>query len=71
MSTLRKAVVIHEEDFSSITIMKPFSDEYLNSLIVVSEDAYGEMKLDIVPKDGLKKRLSYSDEEFEEMLKKL
>ena len=71
MSNLRKAVVIHEEDFSAITIMKPLSDEYLNYLIVVFEDAYGEMKLDIVPKDGLKKRLNYCDEEFDEILNKL
>ena len=67
----RKNVVIHEEDFSAITIMRPFSDEYLNYLIVVHEDAYGEMRSDLVPKDGLKKRLNLSDEEFEEMVNKL
>jgi len=67
----RKTVVIHEEDFSAITIMKPFSDEYLNYLIVVHEDAYGEMRLDLAPKDGLKKRLNLCDEEFNEMINKL
>ena len=67
----RKNVVINEEDFSAITIMKPFSDEYRNHLIVVHEDAYGEMRLDITPKDDLKKRLSLCDEEFEEILNKL
>ena len=56
--------------------MKPFSHEYLNKLIVVSEDAYGEMKLETIPKDDLRKRLNhceeeYTEEEFEELLKKL
>jgi len=67
----RKAVVIHEEDFSSITILKPQSEEFLNYLIVVFEDAYGEVKLDLVPKDGLKKGLHHSDEEFDKLLNKL
>lgn len=67
----RKNIVIHEEDFSAITIMRPFSDEYLNYLIVVHEDAYGEMRADLVEKDKLKKRLSLCDEEFEEMVTKL
>ncbi len=67
----RKSVVIHEEDFSSITIMKPFSDGYRNHLIVIHEDAYGEMMTNLTPKSDLKKRLSLSDEEFEEMQKRL
>jgi hypothetical protein len=71
MSTLRKAVVIHEEDFSAMTLLKPFSDEYLNYLIVVHEDAYGEMRADLTPKDELKKRLNLCDEEFNELLKQV
>lgn len=67
----RKAIVIHEEDFSGTTILKPFSDEYLNYLIVVCEDAYGEFSGNLVKKDELKKRLGLSDEDFEEMLKKI
>ena len=67
----RKAVVIPEEDFSAITVMKPFSDEYLNYLIVVHEDAYGEVMTNLTPKSDLKKRLKFTEEEFEIMLAKL
>ncbi len=67
----RKNVVIHEEDFSSITIMKPFSDGYRNHLIVVHEDAYGEMNAKLTTSNDLKIRLSLTDEEFEIMLAKL
>lgn len=70
----RKAIVIvgyGDEDFSATTILKPMSEEYLNFLIVVSEDAYGEFSGKLVPKPDLKKRLNLTDEEFEEMQKKL
>jgi len=68
MSTTRKAVVIHEEDFSAMTLLKPFSDEYLNYLIVIHEDAYGEMKLVLTPKEDVRKRLNLSEEEFAKVL---
>ena len=71
MSTTRKAVVIHEEDFSALTLLKPFSDEYLNYLIVIHEDAYGEMKMVLTPKEDVRKRLNLSDEEFVELLKNI
>ena len=67
----RKTVVIHEEDFSATTILKPFSDEYLNYLYVVCEDAYGEFSGNLVTKDDLKKRLTMSDEQFNKLLNKL
>lgn len=67
----RKTVVLHEEDFSAITILKPFSEEYLNYLYVIYEDAYGEMTGSLTPKTELKKRLSLCDEEFNEMINKL
>lgn len=67
----RKNVVIFEEDFSSLTIMKPFSDGYRDFLIVVDEDAYGEMSGKLVEKSKLKMRLSLSDVEFDEMVKNL
>lgn len=68
----RKAVVIHnDDDFSATTILKPMSEEYLNYLYVICEDAYGEFSGNLVLKDDLKKRLGYSDEEFETLLKKV
>lgn len=67
----RKNVVIHEEDFSAITIMRPFSDGYRDYLIVVHEDAYGEVMCKITSHNDLKIRLSLSDEEFDEMVNKL
>ena len=67
----RKAVVIPEEDFSAVTVLKPFSDEYLNFLIVVHEDAYGEVMTKLTLKSDLKKRLKFTDEEFEAMLARL
>jgi hypothetical protein len=67
----RKAVVIHEEDFSALTILKPFSEEYLNYLIVISEDAHGEFSGKLMTKTDLKSRLNLSEEEFEEMQNKL
>ena len=67
----RKNVVVHEEDFSSLTIMKPFSEGYLNFYITVFEDAYGEVTMKLIQKDHLKKRLNLSEEEFENLLKKL
>ena len=65
----RKNVVVNVEDFSSITIMKPFSEGYINHLIVVHEDAYGEMRADLVEKTKLKEKWGLSDAEFEETLK--
>ena len=70
MSTLRKAIVIYEED-SAITILKPFSEEHLNYLCVINEDAYGEFLGELITKTELKKRLNYSDEEFNKILKQL
>jgi len=67
----RKNVVVHVEDFSSITIMKPFSEGYTNHLIVVHEDAYGEMNARLSSHNDLKIMLSLTDEEFDEMIKKL
>lgn len=66
----RKAIVIYEED-SATTIMKPFSEEHFNYLIVVNEDAYGEMTGILVPKSELKFKLNLCDEEFEKMVNKL
>jgi hypothetical protein len=51
-----------------MTLLKPFSDEYLNYLIVIHEDAYGEMKLVLTPKEDVRKRLNLSDEEFAKLL---
>ena len=68
----RKAVVVHGIDESSATtVLRPFSEEYLNYLYVVCEDAYGEFSSDLVLRTELQTRLGFSDEEFEDMLKQL
>jgi len=40
-------------------------------LCVINEDAYGEFLGELITKTELKKRLNYSDEEFNEMMKQL
>jgi hypothetical protein len=70
MSTLRKAVSVFDES-DATTFLKPFSGEYLNYLIVIHEDAYGEMRLELVPIDEIGKNFGGSDEEFQEILKQL
>ncbi len=64
----RKNIVVHEEDFSALTIMKPFSDGYRDHYITVFEDAYGEVQMKVVHKDALKERLNYSEGEFQQLL---
>jgi len=70
MSNLRKAVTVFDE-FSSMTLLKPYSDEYLNYLIEINEDAYGEMTLNLRPITELRAKFGGSDEEFDELLKEL
>lgn len=70
MSNIRKAVVVFDE-FSSMTLLKPFSGEYRNHLFVISEDAYGEAVLNTTLITDVKTRLNLSDEEFNEILKDL
>lgn len=70
MSTLRKAVVVSEDD-SAMTLLKPFSGQYQNHLFVIYEDAYGEARMIIERIDDLRIKLSLSDEEFQEMLNSL
>ena len=70
MSSLRKAVSAFEE-FDAMTLLKPFSDEYRNYLIVISEDAYGEFTSSLKSIEEIKKNFWGSDEEFQEMLKTL
>ena len=70
MSTLRKAVVVSEDD-SAVTLLKPFSGNYDNHLFVVHEDAYGEARMTIERIDDLRIKLNVSDEEFNEILKDL
>ena len=67
----RKNVVVNVEDFSAITILKPFSQEYLNYFFVIFEDAYGEMNGKLVEKNQLQKRFGLSDAEIQEVEKSL
>lgn len=66
----RKAITIYDED-TSLTFIKPYSDEYKSVLFVIHEDAYGEMSGVLTPIDELRTRLNLSTEEFNELLNKL
>ena len=70
MSTIRKAVSVFDE-CDATTYLKPFSEEYLNFLIAIHEDAYGELTMKITTIIDIKKKFSGSEEEFQEMLKQL
>lgn len=70
MSTIRKAVTIFDED-AALTILKPFSGEYENQVIVIHEDAYGEAIMKLQPITELRKELNLDNEEFNEILKEL
>jgi len=70
MSTIRKAVSVFDE-FDATTYLKPFSEEYLNFLIAVHEDAYGELTMKLTLITDIKKNFSGTDEEFNEILNKL
>jgi len=71
MSTTRLAVTISIEDFTSITFLKPYSDEYRDQLIVIREDAFGEFSGILERKVDIQKRLLLNDEDFQEILRKL
>lgn len=70
MSNLRKAITLYDEDMA-MTLLKPISSEYNNYLIVIYEDAYGEMTAKLTPIITLRKNFSGGDEEFDEILKNL
>lgn len=70
MSTTRKAIIIIDEDIA-MTLIKPISAEYNNYLIVIHEDAYGEMTAKLTPVITLRRNFSGGDEKFDEILKKL
>jgi len=70
MSKTRPAIVIYDEDIA-LTLLKPFSEEYKNQLIVINEDAYGEVSTVMTPIKDLRNRLNITEEEFDEILFKL
>ena len=68
MST-RNNMVVDEEDFSALTIMKPFSQGYMDHFITVFEDAYGEVQMKIIHRHDLIARLNVSEDGFTELLR--
>lgn len=68
MSTLRKAIVVSEDDWA-ITLLKPYSGQYENQLFVIHEDAYGEAHMTIERIDEIKMKFQISGEEFQKILK--
>jgi len=71
----RNAIVVvgygNEDEFSATTVLKPMSEEYLNYLYVICEDAYGEFSGNLVPKTTIQEKLQFSDAEFEELIRRL
>ena len=71
----RNAIVVvgygNDDEFSATTVLKPMSEEYLNFLYVICEDAYGEFGGNLVLKTTLQARLKFSDAEFEELMRRL
>jgi len=70
MSVHRKAITVFDED-QALTLLKPYSDEHSNQLIVIYEDAYGEAVTILTPIKELRTKLNVGDEEFDEILTQL
>jgi len=66
----RPAITIFDED-TAITILKPYSGEYIDQLFILHEDAYGEAIGMMTPIKDLRSKLNITDEEFDEILFKL
>lgn len=66
----RKAISLFDED-SSFTLLKPYSDEYRDSLFVISEDAHGEFSGILTPIVELKNKLNITDEELNKLIANL
>lgn len=63
INTTRKTIVITDDD-SSMTLMKPFSQEHQGKLIVIHEDAYGGFNAALTSIEEIKQNILISDEEF-------
>jgi hypothetical protein len=70
MFNKRNAITVYDEDVC-ITYIKPTSLEYNNQLIVIYEDAYGEITSGLEDVSEIKKGFSGCDEEFDELLLRL
>lgn len=70
MCATRNAITIFDED-TAMTLLKPYSDEYVNQLVVLYEDAYGELTGILMSIEDIKLRLNITNEEFIEILKQL
>ena len=67
MNNPRKAVTIYV-DWDATTFLKPCSDEYRDQLIVIYEDAHGELSMKPTPIKEIKKNYGGSEDEFQELL---
>jgi len=66
----RKSITIYDED-TAMTLLKPLHSEYQDYLIVIHEDAYGEVISSLTPINTIKLKLKITSEEFDEMLNKI
>jgi hypothetical protein len=63
----RNSTTIYIEDMA-YTFMKPLSEEHAHELIVLYEDAYGDMHCRYADIPSLKGRFNLIDEEIQEIL---
>jgi len=66
----RNSTTIYDDDMA-YTFMKPLSEEHGHELIMVYEDAYGDMNCRYMDISSLKKRFNLIDEEVQEILNDL
>jgi hypothetical protein len=69
----RKAItlVVPNQEDCAITILKPFSDEHKDKMIVIFEDAYGEIKNHTCGANELKLRFKLTDEQIKTILENI
>lgn len=58
----------YDED-NAVTILKPLSSEHEGKLIVVFEDAYGDLNMNLMTEDAVKLNYYVTDEEIEDFKK--
>lgn len=66
----RNAITIYDEDMAC-TFMKPLSEEHAHKLIMIYEDAYGDMRCEFVDIPYIKKAFNLIDEEIQELINNL
>ena len=66
----RKSITIYDEDVA-LTLLKPLNSEFHDQIIVIYEDAYGEIRYGLKHIGVFRTTLNITYEEFDEILNKL